>query len=125
MRTGGRALLLLALSTFGLDAQGLSEDVIATATGQGAVLRSVDKVSGDVTDLALVSGDRVGIGSLSVRLAECRYPPENIQGEAYAWLDIRDGDDLLFSGWMVASSPALNALDHPRYDVWVLRCRSS
>lgn len=27
-----------------------------------------------------------------------------------------------FSGWMVASSPALSALEHPRYDVQVLRC---
>jgi hypothetical protein len=30
--------------------------------------------------------------------------------------------DPVFSGWMVASSPALSALDHPRYDVWVLNC---
>ncbi|MGB0800115.1 MAG: DUF2155 domain-containing protein, partial [Planktomarina sp.] len=28
-------------------------------------------------------------------------------------------------GWMVASSPALNALEHPRYDIWVLRCKTS
>lgn len=27
-----------------------------------------------------------------------------------------------FDGWMTASSPALSALDHPRYDVWPLRC---
>ncbi|MEZ5716636.1 MAG: DUF2155 domain-containing protein [Paracoccaceae bacterium] len=31
-------------------------------------------------------------------------------------------DDPIFTGWMVASSPALNAMDHRRYDVWVLRC---
>ncbi|MCW8843320.1 MAG: DUF2155 domain-containing protein, partial [Rhodobacteraceae bacterium] len=30
----------------------------------------------------------------------------------------------LFQGWMIASSPALSALDHPRYDVWVLRCKT-
>jgi hypothetical protein len=28
----------------------------------------------------------------------------------------------VFSGWMIASSPALSAMDHPRYDVWILRC---
>ncbi|MEM8579848.1 MAG: DUF2155 domain-containing protein, partial [Pseudomonadota bacterium] len=28
----------------------------------------------------------------------------------------------LFEGWMLASSPALMALDHPRYDVWVTAC---
>ena len=30
--------------------------------------------------------------------------------------------ETLFEGWMIASSPALMALDHPRYDVWALRC---
>ena len=29
-----------------------------------------------------------------------------------------------FHGWMIASSPALSALEHSRYDVWVIRCRS-
>ena len=29
----------------------------------------------------------------------------------------------LFSGWMFASSPALNALEHPVYDVWVIDCK--
>ena len=31
----------------------------------------------------------------------------------------------VFTGWMVAASPALSALDDPRYDVWLLRCKSS
>lgn len=34
-----------------------------------------------------------------------------------------DGDKTLFSGWMFASSPALNALEHPVYDVWVVDCK--
>ena len=29
----------------------------------------------------------------------------------------------LFSGWMFASTPGLSALEHPVYDVWVIRCR--
>jgi hypothetical protein len=33
-------------------------------------------------------------------------------------------DTPVFSGWMIASSPALNAMDHPRYDVWLLRCQT-
>ena len=31
-------------------------------------------------------------------------------------------EELLFSGWMFASSPGLSALEHPVYDVWVIRC---
>jgi hypothetical protein len=34
-----------------------------------------------------------------------------------------DLDELIFSGWMFASSPALNALEHPVYDVWVIDCK--
>ncbi len=34
-------------------------------------------------------------------------------------------DPVVFSGWMFASSPALSAMDHPRYDVWVLSCNIS
>ncbi|MEZ5921142.1 MAG: DUF2155 domain-containing protein [Parvularculaceae bacterium] len=31
---------------------------------------------------------------------------------------------VIFSGWMFASSPALNPLDHPVYDVWVIDCKT-
>ncbi|HBK91552.1 MAG TPA: hypothetical protein DDZ68_07785 [Parvularcula sp.] len=30
----------------------------------------------------------------------------------------------VFSGWMFASSPALSALQHPVYDVWVIDCKT-
>lgn len=31
---------------------------------------------------------------------------------------------MIFSGWMFASSPALNALEHAVYDVWVIDCKT-
>ena len=94
------------------------------ATGTGAVLRSLDRVAGTAIDLTLRNRESAPIGALTVTLQECRYPVENPAGEAWAWLEVRDSrsTELLFSGWMIASSPALNALDHRRYDIWVLRC---
>ena len=55
----------------------------------------------------------------------CRYPAEDPASDAFAFLQITDmrGEEQVFQGWMIASSPALNALDHPRYDVWVMSCR--
>ncbi len=93
----------------------------------GVVLKGLDKVSGDVTDLELALGDTGQVGRIEVTLGECRYPEDNLTGEGYAWLTIRDPgrDTTLFDGWMVASSPALNALDHPRYDIWVIRCTTA
>lgn len=91
---------------------------------QAAVLRVLDRVSGDVSDISLPVSQSYAMGPLAVVLDECRYPTDNPMGDAYAHLTVTDtrNDALLFSGWMMASSPALNPLDHARYDVWVLRC---
>lgn len=103
-----------------------AEDVRAL-TGDGVQLKGLDKISGEVTDLTLGRGETTAVGRIEVTLSECRYPEDNIAGEGYAWLTIRDParDIVLFDGWMVASSPALNALDHPRYDIWVIRCTTA
>jgi len=97
------------------------------AAASGALLRGLDKVSGEVTDLDLSVGETVQLGRLDVTLGGCRYPVDDPAGDAYAFLTIEaEGmSGPAFEGWMVASSPALSALDHPRYDVWVMRCRSS
>ena len=57
----------------------------------------------------------------------CRVPRDDPKGDAEAFLSIRDLREPAprFSGWMFASSPALSALDHPRYDVWVVSCSIS
>lgn len=109
-------------SVVGEDVMTVEEDVVATGTG--AVLRGLDKLAGSVEDLRLAEGDTIGFGWLQITLGECRYPEGNPSGDAYAWLVIREetGAAPIFEGWMIASSPALNALDHPRFDVWVINC---
>lgn len=105
-----------------------SEVVIPAVKGEGAMLRGLDKLNGNVADLEMLNGSAASFGALRVELGECRHPEDNATGEGYAFLTIYDGDDAVdpvFQGWMVASSPALNALDHARYDLWVLRCKST
>ncbi|ARE41788.1 hypothetical protein RGUI_3647 [Rhodovulum sp. P5] len=98
--------------------------LLAEVAPSGATLRALDRVSGEIRDLALQPGQTARIGKLEVTLQECRYPADNPASDAYAYVDIVEmrAADWLFSGWMLASSPALNSLDHRRYDVWVLRC---
>jgi hypothetical protein len=118
----GRALALaLGLAAGGAPAQ----DTTATAQAGGAVLRALDTVSGALTDIEIGVGETAGYGKLAIRLEECRYPADNPASDAFAHLTILEVGraEPLFRGWMIASSPALQALDHPRYDVWVLRCR--
>jgi hypothetical protein len=96
-------------------------------SGIGGDIRLLDKLTGAVTNLTLTNGQTESVGAMSVMLGDCRYPADNVAGDSYARLVIhfRDSVTPIFSGWMLASSPALNALDHPRYDVWILRCRTS
>ena len=95
-----------------------------TNIADGALLRGLDKVSGEVIDFGIKSGDTYSLWKLDVELSECRYPISNPVGDAFAHLTISQDKSKngLFRGWMVASSPALNPLEHARYDVWVLRC---
>jgi hypothetical protein len=95
--------------------------------GTGAKLRWLDKVNGEITDMNMVNDGIYEIGRLKVHLRECRYPTDNVSGDAFAFVTIAEegAPAPAFEGWMVASSPALNPLEHPRYDVWVMRCQTS
>jgi len=94
-----------------------------TAQATRVTLRALDKMLGRPTDVDLAVGETVMFGRLAIRAVECRYPLEDSASDAYAHLEILDPEgNALFDGWMVASSPALSAMEHPRYDVWVLRC---
>lgn len=95
------------------------------ATEQGATvsLRALDKMLGQPTDIELSMGQTVVFGRVAIRAIECRYPAADPAGDAFAHLEVLDLEgEALFDGWMIASSPALNALEHARYDVWVLGC---
>lgn len=95
--------------------------------GSAAVLRALDKVNGHTMDAEISIGGSAEMFGLLVTANDCRFPAENPTGDAYAYLTVRNPDDAAvhFQGWMIASSPALNALDHNRYDVWVIRCNNS
>ena len=94
------------------------------AQGKGALLRGLDKMSGQSTDLPVNIGDTIAFGRLSVRLGECRFPQDDPESDAFAQLTITDTSTgkALFTGWMIASSPAISALDDARYDVWPVAC---
>ncbi|MCT4556988.1 MAG: DUF2155 domain-containing protein [Pelagimonas sp.] len=99
----------------------------AVNTGDGAVLRVLDKLNAKTRDVTLGNGERDVQGLIEIAMGECRYPKGNPAGDAYAFVTVREAGipEPVFRGWMVASSPALNPMDHPRYDVWVLRCTTS
>lgn len=115
-----RALSLIAALSVPVGA--VAQDQVVSASG--AMLRGLDKVNGQTVDVELNSGETAQVFGLDVALGDCRYPPDNPTGDAFAFLTIweQGAQQALFDGWMIATAPALNALDHNRYDVWVIRC---
>ncbi|MBP7001095.1 DUF2155 domain-containing protein [Amaricoccus sp.] len=95
-----------------------------TVPARRVTLRALDTLNGRTEDITMEVGDMVRFGQLEILFESCRVPREAPESDAYAFLKIRDVREAepRFSGWMFASSPALSALDHPRYDVWVLGC---
>ena len=100
---------------------------LATTNGSGVNVRALDKLTGKVQDIEIGTRQSATVGRITITANECRYPDGNAAGEAYASLTITEiGKDApVYQGWMIASSPALNPMDHQRYDVWVLRCTTS
>lgn len=101
-------------------------DLARTEERPGAVLRQLDKMTGGIRTVEVGTGEIALIDRLSIRLVACDAPPDDATKGTRAFLQIRDtrrpDAKFDFSGWMFADSPALSALDHPRYDVWVIRC---
>lgn len=126
-----RAGLVLATLSLGGPALAQTQSVVIDVDGSveatgGAKLRGLDRINGRIRDFDIAPGETVKFERLFVTLSQCRYPEGAAEAEAFGYLTIRDEreTDAAFEGWMFASSPALSALDHPRYDVWVITCNT-
>jgi hypothetical protein len=95
-----------------------------------ALLQGLDKVTARISTIEAPVGQPVRFGTLEIIARHCDKTPPEEQPEAAAFLqisEIKRGEptEVLYSGWMFASSPALSALEHPVYDVVVVDCIAS
>lgn len=96
-----------------------------------AVMQALDKPNARVQTFNVQVGHSATFGPLNVKIRACKKAPPEETPEAVAFVKIDDprAKDMsrqnLYKGWMFASSPALSALEHPIYDVWVLDCKNS
>lgn len=97
------------------------------AASDGAVLQGLNKVTARISTIEAPIDKPVRFGTLEVVVRTCSKTPPEEPPESAAFVEIyeaRPGEERvgLFSGWMFASSPALSAMEHPVYDVWVVDC---
>ena len=91
-------------------------------------LRGLDKITGRPTDITAPIGKPVTFATLTITVRSCYSTPPSEPPETSAFVQIEDRRPdqpvrKVFSGWMYASSPGLNGMEHPLYDVWVITCR--
>jgi hypothetical protein len=103
------------------------EPSLTPPSAPGAVLQGLDKVTARISTFPAATDEEIRFGTLSIRVRACHKTPPTEPPESTAFLEITDtppgGEPVeLFSGWMFASSPALSALEHAVYDVWVVDC---
>lgn len=92
-----------------------------------AQMQAMDKITGRVNVIEVPVGGEVKFGSFSVVVRSCKTRSEDEIPENFAFVDVTDKsfdkeEFNIFKGWMFSSSPAINAIEHPIYDVWLLKC---
>ncbi len=93
-----------------------------------AVFNGLDKITGVTTTFEIPIGEERKFGSLIVKPNTCLTSPstEEPKTTSFVTIDQIEASNTrkpLFSGWMFAESPGLNAMEHAIYDVWLTGCR--
>ena len=101
----------------------------APAAPTTLMLRGLEKITGRPTNIVAPIGKPVQFATLTITARYCYSTPASETPETAAFVQIDDhrpdqSEKRIFSGWMYASSPGLNGMEHPLYDVWVINCNN-
>lgn len=93
-----------------------------------ATLRALDKITGRVEQIDIQIETPYRFGTILITVHSCRVTPPEETPESAAFMEVSEfkiGQDKapVFEGWMFASSPALSAMEHPVYDLWLIGCK--
>jgi hypothetical protein len=98
--------------------------------GTQLLLRGLDKITGRPTNITAPIGKPVHFATLTITARYCYSTPASETPETTAFVQIEDHrpeqpSRSVFSGWMYGSTPGLNGVEHPLYDVWVISCNNA
>jgi len=93
-------------------------------------LKALDKITAKTTAFRLGIGEKKFFGPLEIKALKCQLSENNDNIDAVAYLQVKDlsakdnNQVFLFNGWTFASSPTLQSIDHPVYDLWITSCEN-
>jgi hypothetical protein len=94
-----------------------------------AEFAGIDKITGRIITFDVYIDETVQFGALQVTPRVCFSRPESEEPKTDSFVEV---DEItldrkirrIFTGWMFAESPGLNAVEHAVYDVWLKSCKS-
>ncbi len=93
-------------------------------------ITALDKITAKTLAIKLGIGEKKYFGSLEIKGLKCQLSENNEFSDAVAYLQVKDlaakdnNQVFLFNGWTFASSPTLQSIDHPIYDLWITGCEN-
>ena len=93
-------------------------------------LKALDKITAKTTTIRLGIGEKKFFGPLEVKALKCQLSENEDTIDTVAYLQVKDlsskdnNQVFLFNGWTFASSPTLQSIDHPVYDLWITSCEN-
>ena len=93
-------------------------------------ITALDKITAKTLSIKLGIGEKKYFGSLEIKGLKCQLSENNEFNDAVAYLQVKDlaakdnNQVFLFNGWTFASSPTLQSIDHPIYDLWITGCEN-
>jgi hypothetical protein len=93
-------------------------------------IRALDKITAKTSEIKLAIGEKKFFGSLEIKGLKCQLSEHNEFTDIVAYLQVKDlasrdnNQVFLFNGWTFVSSPTLQSIDHPIYDLWITGCEN-
>ena len=93
-------------------------------------LKALDKITAKTSAIRLTVGEKKLFGALEIKALKCQLSENNYATDTVAYLQVKDlstkdnNQVFLFNGWTFASSPTLQSIDHPVYDLWITSCEN-
>ena len=93
-------------------------------------LKALDKITAKTSSIRLAVGEKKFFGRLEIKALKCQFSEGEDASDTVAYIQIKDlfvkeNDQVfLFNGWIFASSPTVQSIDHPIYDLWITSCEN-
>tara|TARA_Y100000590_G_scaffold380004_1_gene448030 strand:+ start:658 stop:1185 length:528 start_codon:yes stop_codon:yes gene_type:complete len=93
-------------------------------------LTALDKITAKTSSIRMAIGDKKFFGPLEIKALKCQLSEGNYISDTVAYIQVKDLSNkdndrvFLFNGWTFASSPTLQSIDHPVYDLWITSCEN-